>query len=190
VLSDTLKKPALIGALLIALMAATRYQHFGSATHLADASFAVFLLAGFYLRSSWVLLLLLAEAALIDYATLAGGVSGWCVTLAYAFLIPTYGALWLGGRLYRRMQSWSWKTLLPLAGIVLASVGIAFAISNASFYLLSGYFPEMSSSEYASAVAKYFPLYLAVTCLYVALATIVHAVVRAGAMRGGAAQAR
>ncbi len=189
-LSSTLKQPALIAALLVALMAATRYQHFGSATHMADASFAVFLLAGFYLRSPWVLLLLLAEAALIDYVALAGGVSGWCVTPAYAFLIPTYGALWLGGRLYRRMHSWTWKTVLPLAGIVLASVGIAFAISNGSFYLLSGYFPEMSWSEYASGVAKYFPLYLGVTCLYVALAAIVHAVARAGAMRGGAEQTR
>jgi hypothetical protein len=190
VLSSTLKKPALIGALLVALMAATRYQHLGSASHLADASFAVFLLAGFYLRSPWVLLLLLAEAALIDYAALAGGVSGWCVTPAYAFLIPAYGVLWLGGGLYRRMHSWTGKTFFPLAGSVLVSVAIAFAISNGSFYLLAGYFPEMSWSEYASGVAKYFPLYLGITCLYVALAAVVHALARAGAMRGGPAQTR
>ena len=189
-LSATLKKPALITGLLVALMAATRYQHFGSATHLADASFAVLLLAGFYLRSPWVLLLLLAEAALVDYVALAGGVSGWCVTPAYAFLIPTYGALWLGGRLYRRMHSWAWKTFLPLAGMVLASVVVAFAISNTSFYLLSGYFSGMSWSDYASGVAKYFPAYLGITCLYVALAAVVHAIARAGAMRGGAAQTR
>lgn len=59
----------------IALMALTRYGHFGSALSLPDASLAVFFLAGFYLPA-WMLPVLLIEAVGIDYlATTVGGVS-------------------------------------------------------------------------------------------------------------------
>jgi hypothetical protein len=180
VITRRFNSPLLIAVLLAALMAATRYHHFGSSTYLPDASFAVFLLAGFYVRSPWAPVLLLIEAALIDSVTIAGGVSAFCVTPAYAFLIPAYGALWLGGRIYSRLHRWAWPTLLPLSAVVLVSVTLALLISSGSFYLFSGYFPEMNALEYADRVAKYFPAYLASTCLYVAIAAGVQTAVRTG----------
>lgn len=170
----------LIAVLLACLMALTRYHHFGSSTLLPDASFAVFLLAGFYLRSPWWLALFMAEAALIDSVTIAGGVSAFCVTPAYAFLIPTYGVLWLAGRVYGRLHRWAWATLVPLAAVVFAGVAVAFLISSGSFYLFSSYFPDMSGLEYAGRVAQYFPPYLTGACLYVVLAAMIHVAVRTG----------
>jgi len=170
----------LIAVLLAGLMALTRYHHFGSSAFLPDASFAVFLLAGFYLRSPWWLALFMAEAALIDSVTISGGVSSFCVTPAYAFLIPTYGVLWLAGRVYGRWHRWAWATLVPLAAVVLVSAVTAFLISSGSFYLFSGYFAEMSGPEYAGRVTRYFLPYLTSACLYVALAAMIHVAVRTG----------
>ncbi len=167
-----------IALLLALLMVATRFHHFGSTTHLPDASLAVFFLGGFYLRRPVLFGCYLAEAALIDYLAITlGGVSDWCVTPAYAFLIPTYASLWLGGVWYARRHRMAWRTLAPLLGAVALGVSAAFLISNASFYLLSGYFPEMSWTEYASRVAKYFPPYASSAVAYIAFAAALHLLV-------------
>jgi hypothetical protein len=76
---------------------------------------------------------------------------------------------------------------LPLAAIAVTSTVIAFAISNGSFYVLSGYFPNPSWSEYAAGFMKYLPPYLASSGMYIALAAIVHATAHAGVARFGAA---
>lgn len=173
---------------LAALLAMTRYHYFAS---VPDATLAVFLLAGFYLRSPWWLGLFLAEAAVVDTVAIGfAGVSNWCVTPAYALLIPAYTVPWLGGRLYRRLHRWEWRTLLPLGIVVLTSLTAAFLISDGSFYLLSGYFPEFSWSEYASHFVKYYPYYLLGTSVYVALAALLHTGVRAVRPFDAAAQAR
>lgn len=168
-----------IALLLALLMVATRFHHFGSATHLPDASLAVFFLGGFYLRRPALLGCYLAEAALIDYLAITlGGVSDWCVTPAYAFLIPTYAGLWLAGVCYARWHRMEWRALAPFFGAVALGVSAAFLISNTSFYLLSGYFPEMSWTEYASRVAKYFPPYASAAATYIVLAAALHLLVR------------
>ena len=77
---------------LIALMVATRFHHFGDVLHLPDASLAVFFFAGFYPKKMFFAFLL-ALAALIDYLAIENGTSGWCVTPAYVFLIPTYAVM-------------------------------------------------------------------------------------------------
>ena len=164
-----------IALLLALLMVATRFHHFGSATHLPDASLAVFFLGGFYLRRPALFGCYLAEAALIDYLAISlGGVSDWCVTPAYAFLIPAYASLWFGGVWYARRYRLEWATLMPLFGAVFAGVSAAFLISNGSFYLLSGYFPAMSWAEYASGVARYFPPYASAAVAYIVLAAGLH----------------
>ena len=71
----------LVVAGLILVMAATRFNHFGSAVSLPDASFAVFFLCGLYLArftraSTIVFIALLLEAGLVDYyATSVQGIS-------------------------------------------------------------------------------------------------------------------
>jgi len=97
-------KTIAIFAALAALMAATRFNHFGSAVSLPDASYAVFFLGGLYLTRSASMsvaafIALILEAGWIDYyATSVQGVADWCMSPAYWFLIPTYASLWLVGR--------------------------------------------------------------------------------------------
>ena len=93
----------LIGLALAGLIAATRGQQFAPlGQHLPDASLAAFFLAGFYLRALWVPIALFALATVIDLTAIGwGGVSGYCLSPAYAMLVPAYGAAWAVGRWYR-----------------------------------------------------------------------------------------
>jgi uncharacterized membrane protein len=165
---------------LISLMAATRSPHFGSAMSLPDASLAAFFLAGLYLRSHWILALLLVEAGLLDYLVITyGGVSSWCVSPAYVFLIPSYAAMWWAGQWCSRFDRFSKGMLLAFAGTLPAATALAFLIANGSFYLFSGRFPEMNWVEYATGVAQYYPLYLISTLLYLGAALGLHVLLHA-----------
>lgn len=163
--------------LLAALMAATRSHHFATALHMPDASVAVFFLAAFYLGRTVYLPLLLLEAGFIDYIAITyAGVSDWCVTPAYGFLVPTYAAMWLGGRWYAGRHGNGWPSLVPLAASAFVSASIAFLISNGSFYLLSGRYTDVSWVEYTARVGLYYGSYVSNALLYVALAAVLHAV--------------
>jgi hypothetical protein len=169
-----------IFAALAALMAATRFNHFGSAVSLPDASLAVFFLGGIYLARSARLsmaafIALILEAGLIDYyATSIQGISDWCMTPAYWFLIPTYGSLWLVGRWFAFRHTMESKSLLGLALAVWVANSFAFIFSNATFYLFSERYEEMSAVEYTSRVAQYYVSYVSVALLYIACAVAMH----------------
>lgn len=161
---------------LVALMAATRDHHFGSALHLPDASLAIFLLAGFYLPR-WAFPVLLVEAGLADYLAINyGGVSSWCFSPAYWFLVPTYFVLWFGGRFYATRHRFSLRSLAEFAGISLAATSVAFLISNISFYLFAGYFADVGMAQYAAQLAGYFPQYISGAFLYLVPAALLHSV--------------
>ncbi|MDE2118225.1 MAG: hypothetical protein KGJ19_06490 [Betaproteobacteria bacterium] len=172
----------MIAAGLILAMAATRYNHFGSAVSLPDASFAVFFLCGLYLarfaRASIVVFtVLLLEAGLVDYyATSVQGISDWCMTPAYWFLIPTYGSLWFAGHWFATRFAMEGKGLIGLALTAGVASSFAFLFSNAGFYLFSGRFNDMTAIEYASRVAQYYVSYVSVALLYVACAVAIHMV--------------
>src|SRR5512143_268737 len=165
---------------LALLMAVTRGSHFGSTSYLPDATLAVFLLAGFLLPAfsrvaMLVFGLLLLEAGGIDYYAInVAGVSDWCVTPAYWFLIPTYAVMWLGGSWFARQQQKGWRSLLQFAGASWLATSVAFLISNGSFYLLSGRYNDMGLGEYSASVAQYYPSYLAGSLMYLALAAVVY----------------
>jgi len=180
-------EPAIAFA-LAALMAATRFHHFGSALHLPDASLAVFFLGGLYLRRPLAFGAYAALAALLDYLAIAqAGVSDWCVTPAYAFLLPAYACLWWAGVWCSRHERHGWRRYPRIAGALLLATVLAFLISNASFYGLSGYFGELSLAEYAARVARYFPPYLVSAMAYVAAAVLFEAlIVSASGMKGNA----
>jgi len=169
-----------IFAALAALMAATRFNHFGSAVSLPDASYAVFFLGGLYLaRSSLISVAAFAafilEAGLIDYyATFIQGISDWCMTPAYWFLIPTYGSLWLVGRWFALRYRMEGRGLIGLAMVAWAACSFAFVFSNATFYLFSERFASMSATEYASRVVQYYGSYVSVALLYIACAIALH----------------
>ena len=161
------KKSFALGALLMLLMAGTRMHHFGSTLHLPDASLAVFLLAGVLVFSPLMFTALLIEAALIDYLAITQfGVSGYCVTPAYWFLLPTYAVLWFSGRYYARIHQNNLRSLGVFAGLSFAATTVAFFISNGAFYLFSGRFAEISMAEYAGRVAQYYVPYLTGAVVY------------------------
>jgi hypothetical protein len=172
-------KQAGIFAAMILLMGITRTSHFGSTIHLPDATLAIFLIAGFMLpRYTWAALavfaLLLLEAGGIDYYAIAyRGVSDYCVSPAYWFLLPTYASMWLGGRWFAAQQQ-NLRSLALFTGVSWLATTIAFMISNGSFYLLSGRFTEMSVMEYTARVAKYYPPYLSSSLMYLAFAAVIY----------------
>jgi hypothetical protein len=151
---------------LIALMVLTRYHHFGDVLHLPDASLAVFFFAGFYRRKLFFLFLL-ALAALIDYLAITNGTSGWCVTPAYVFLIPTYAVMWLAGRYCLTLKAMKIAELAKSAGLLILATSAAFAISNGSFYLFSGRYEDLAFGDYFAGVAQYYPFYVGAALIYV-----------------------
>jgi hypothetical protein len=169
-----------IFAALAALMAATRFDHFGSGVSLPDASYAVFFLGGLYLARSArasmaAFIALILGAGLIDYyATSVQGISDWCMTPAYWFLIPTYGSLWFVGRWFALRHTMQGRGLAGLAIVAWAACSFAFMFSNATFYLFSGRFADMSAIEYASRVAQYYGSYVSMALLYIACAAALH----------------
>lgn len=164
-----------IGLLLVALMIATRSHHFATIHNLADASWAIFFLAGIYLRSAWPLLGLFALGWGLDVAaTTWGGVSDYCMTPAYLFMLPAYASLWLAGRWFSNRYQLSWNTAIPL--FIAASAGLVLCelFSGGGFYFFSGRIAETSFAEFGEQLIKYFPLYIETFAFYLGIATVIH----------------
>ena len=149
---------------LAILLTLTRTSHFGTSAILPDASLAVFLLGGFLLQRSCGFAVLLAAAFGADVLSAQTATeAGWCLTPAYVGLVPTYGVLWLAGR-------WLAKTrqldFFHAAGVASLAIALAFVISNATWYAFSGTAGNLGITDFALAVAKYFPPYLGSAMLY------------------------
>ena len=156
---------------LIALMALTRSHHVGNAVSLPDASLAVFFLAGCFFASRALFLMLLAQAAMIDYVAITQlDVSDFCISSAYIFLVPTYFVMWFGGRLsaaQHAVHGHKWAFYVPsLSVLALATLG-AFLLSSGSFYLLSGHFENISWHDFIQNSERYFPSYAKGAMTYV-----------------------
>jgi hypothetical protein len=161
-------------------MAATRGHHFGTLEHLPSASWAVFFLAGIYLSSRWVFPALLAEAALLDFAAITwGGVDNFCVSPAYGFLLPAYGALWCAGRWYAGRHQERVAMLLPLAVSLFLGTALCELISSGGFYFFSGRFEQTNLTQFASRLVEYFPRSFSSLLFYVGIAGVIHALFRA-----------
>ena len=167
----------IIGGILTLLMITTRGQHFSSLHTLPGASWAVFFLAGVYLRTAWSLPGLLVLTWVLDFAAYAwgGSVINYCITPAYVFLLPAYSALWFAGRWYAQRHHFEWRTLLPLVAAMLVGAVACELFSSGGFYLFSGRFAEPTFSAFGTQELKYFPLYLQSLAFYVGTATVVHA---------------
>jgi hypothetical protein len=173
----TLSKPhqILIGAVLTLLLVATRGHHVASMVSLPSASLTVFFLAGIYLRPAWAPAVLLAICAWLDYSAITvGGVSSFCVTPAYGFLLPAYGVMWLAGRLFAKHINLSTTALLPLTGFLLLGAFVSELFSSGGFYFFGGRFAETSFVEFGSRFVKYFPHQLQGLAFWVGIAVVVH----------------
>jgi hypothetical protein len=184
----TFRQQLAIGIALALLMALTRSHHWATLHALPDASWAVFFLVGVYFRAFWMVPALMLEAALADYIAITwGGVSSFCVSLAYWFLIPAYGVLFLAGRAYARHHRQSWSALPWLVGCALAGAVLAELFSSGGFYFFSGRFAEPSLGEFIPRLVKYFPHMLSTMAAYLGLAAVIHIVV--ASLRGDAQHA-
>jgi len=172
-----LSRPVSLGVFagLLAVMLATRFHHFGTALNLPDASMAVLFLGGLYLRRHAMFVVFLALAVLVDWISIDyAGVSSFCVTPAYAFLLPAYAVLWYGGRAYAdRLQPTPIALTLAL-GIALLCTAASFAISNGAFYWLGGRYANPHVGEYLARLWQWGPLFARTTLCYIALALAAH----------------
>ena len=168
---------------LALVMGVTRFHPSLLHHALWDASWGVFFLAGFWLRGQgrWAFPLLMAEAVLVDYLVISGqGIDFWshyCVSPAYWFLAPSYGALWLGGSwLAQRQQGLGLRTLGLAAGALLVAEGVCYLVSNGSFYWISASVPAPRSfaAWFANLGDWYLP-FLTGTAAYVVLGAVLHA---------------
>ncbi len=160
----------MLAAALGILMVVTRYHHFGSILHLPDASWAIFFAGGFYLRRpGWLAGFLLLAGGIDYFAITQGGSSGYCISPAYPFLLPAYGALWLGGRVFAHHYHGVARDLVRLLVTALVATTVCFFISNGAFYWLSGRVDAPNLSEYASRFLRYYPMFLRGTLGYLAV---------------------
>lgn len=170
-------------SLLVLLMAGTRINHFAP---VPDASWAVFFIGGFYLRSwaRWAFPLLMALAVVVDWAVISSqGMSFWqhyCVSAAYWMLVPAYFAMWAGGMLLRRhYKRASWQSLGMLAATLVGSVALCHLIAQGSFYWISASVAEPTFAGWAKNYSDWLLPYLRTAALYTGAAALVQVAVEA-----------
>lgn len=170
------RSAALFG-LLVLVMMATRFKHFGDVLHLPDASMALFFIGGLLLRRRWMFVALVVLAVGLDEVSIHyAGISDFCVTPAYAFLPLAYAVLWYGGRWYAPRLHPSTVSLLGAWGSALLAASLSFAISNGSFYWLGGRYAQPHVTEYLSRLWQWGPLFVRTTLAYVTVSLVAYAV--------------
>jgi hypothetical protein len=165
---------------LVLLMIATRFPGLASNWHLQDASWALFFIAGFYLSRHWrwAFPALMVVAVAIDLVAIRFyGIDNYCMTVAYWFVVPGYGALWFGGHWLSRRASLDGRGLILLAASLALSVSVCYLITNGSFYWLSDRAANPSWEGWARNFAAWYWPFTRVTLAYVAVATFVHVLI-------------
>ena len=162
---------------LILLMVVTRSGHLGTAWSLPDASWAVLYLAGFYFGSQWrwALPFLLCTAAAVDFIVIRDfGVSSYCVTVAYAFMLPAYSMLWLGGAWMRRRYRHEPRDLLRCAMSFAWAASLCFFVTDTGFYWLGGRVAHPGLADWWARVVHWYPDFLGVSFIYIGIAAMLH----------------
>src|SRR5580693_3494984 len=138
--TQSTRRPAVL-LLLMLVMAATRFSHAANGWLPPDASWAVFFIGGFYFARGWrwALGLLLVEAVAVDCTAIRYlGVSNYCLTVAYWFIVPAYAVLWLGGAWLRQHHRQAPADLVRLVASLIVSVTLCFLLTQGGFYWLGG----------------------------------------------------
>lgn len=170
---------AIVLSLLMLLMAATRTHVFTHFTPVPDASWAVFFIGGFYLRTwtRWAFPLLMALAVLVDWFVISGqGISFWshyCMSAAYWFLIPAHLAMWMGGLWLRRhYQGASVAALARLAVSLFVATALCHLLAQGSFYWISSSVAEPTFPGWWKNYSDWLLPYLRSTAMFVTVAAI------------------
>ena len=174
----------LLLATLALVMLVTRY-HGLSPVWLPDASFAIFFIAALFVGRPLIFVGFAIEGVAIDYAAVNyGGVSAWCITVAYAALAIAYLLMWSAGRAGARSDGSPMRYGLVLLLGILASAG-AYLIADGSFYWFSGRIPNPTWLAYWPHMTRYFASYVVASSLYIAVAISLEALSRSK-LTGGA----
>ena len=161
-------KPLLIAAVIAFFMLLTRGSHVLTQVSLPDASLALFLLGGLLLKRAGCFAAFFGLATVIDFGAAAlDPAQGFCLTNGYWGLIPSYGAMWLGG-LWLSQQNDAFQTV-KYAAVSMLTTFVAFVISTQTYYLFSGRFPANGLLESLQHGWEYLPNWMLVNMAYFAV---------------------
>ncbi len=164
------KKHLLIAAAIAFFMLLTRGSHTLTPFSLPDASLALFLLGGLYLRRVGWFVAFLVLATVIDFgASALDPAQGFCLTNGYWGLIPSYAAMWLGGLFLSKQDAFAASNLAAYSLVSLLTTFVAFVISTQTYYLFSGRFPEQGMIEAMKHGWEYLPSWMGYNAMYFAI---------------------
>jgi hypothetical protein len=162
---DISSKHLAIAAALAFFMLLTRGSHVLTHVALPDASLALLLIGGLYLRKTVWLVGFVMLATAIDFSAAAiDSLQAYCLTIGYWGMLPTYAAMWLAGVWLGKQSNGLDAAKFSLAALV--STLAAFVISTQTYYLFSGRFPNHGLVETMQYGWNYLPSYLAYTAMY------------------------
>ena len=162
---DISSKHLAIAAALAFFMLLTRGSHVLTHVALPDASLALLLIGGLYLRKAAWLVGFVMLATAIDFSAAAiDSLQAYCLTIGYWGMLPTYAAMWLAGVWLGKQSNGLDSLKFSLAAVV--STLAAFVISTQTYYLFSGRFPNHGLVETMQYGWNYLPSYLAYTAMY------------------------
>ena len=153
---SSLRERSWLTILLLVLVLVTRTNYSSAAIDTPDISLAAFFIAGLWIPSLLAFVLLFGVAALADQLSFMAGVSDWCFTPAYIFLVPTYFSLWYAGHLCRKVDFFQVAGAVKIAVYFVLAVVVAYLISSYSFYFFSGRLTPTTALQYTQALGKYF----------------------------------
>jgi hypothetical protein len=142
--------------LLVVLILVTRTNYSSAVIDTPDITLAAFFIAGLWIPSAFAFGLLFGAAALADQLSFMAGVSDWCFTPAYVFLVPTYASLWYAGYLCRKTDFLQVAGAVKIAVYFALAVVLAYLISSYSFYFFSGQLSQATASQYTQSLTRYF----------------------------------
>jgi hypothetical protein len=161
-------KNLLIAAAIAFMMLLTRGSHVLRSVSLPDASLALLLIGGLFLRKAAWFALFVVLATAIDFG--ASAIDSWygfCLTAGYWGMLPTYAAMWLAGLWLSRQTNSLDITKYALAGLV--ATFLAFVISTQTYYLFSGRFPNTGIAETMQYGWNYLPSFMGSNVAYLAI---------------------
>ena len=162
---DTSSKHIAIAAAIAFFMLLTRGSHVLTHVALPDASLALLLIGGLYLRKAAWLVFFVVLATAIDFSAAAiDSLPAFCLTIGYWGMLPTYAAMWFAGVWLGKQANE--LDVLKFSLAALASTLVAFVISTQTYYLFSGRFPNHGLVETMQYGWNYLPSYLAYTAMY------------------------
>ncbi len=163
-------KPLLIAAAIAFFMLLTRGSHVLTHILLPDASLALFLLGGLLLKRWGWFAAFFVLATVIDFGAAAlDPAQGFCLTNGYWGLIPSYGAMWLGGLFLSKQDAFANTNIVNYAAVSMLTTFIAFVISTQTYYLFSGRFPAQGVVESMQHGWEYLPSWMGFSAMYFAV---------------------